>query len=166
MHVLLSLRSLLAAALLALTVVACGGDSADQAQTSVVYTDKADPEMNGAISQARAELDEFVKAVTSPAPTQTKFGAKVAIPHAGGAEHIWLAQPMFEADSIVGIVEAAPLYLKGIAAGDRVRVDRDAISDWMYLDNGKLRGGYTVRVAIDRLPEDQRAAQRAAYGLE
>jgi uncharacterized protein YegJ (DUF2314 family) len=160
----------IALALAALCLAACDrGD--DAAQTSdrpapVVYAPQNDVEMNDAVARARKELATFEALTKSPMAGKTNFGVKVAIPHAGGEEHIWLGQPTFEADSVVGIVEDKPIYATGVTQGARVRVDRDAISDWMYMENGKLRGGYTMRVAIERLPEEQKAEQKKALGIE
>ncbi|MBC8144178.1 MAG: DUF2314 domain-containing protein [bacterium] len=153
--------------LLIVTFVACGSkpENADT-NAPVVFAEKNDGEMNAAIQQARAGLDGFESTLNAPKPNQTKFGVKVGIPHSAGSEHVWLGSPIFEADSLVGVVEEVPMYAKTIKVGELIRVHRHGISDWMYLEDGKLRGGFTMRVAIDRLPPDQQAEQKKQLGIE
>jgi uncharacterized protein YegJ (DUF2314 family) len=173
------MRILLLPLALILTVVGCDmPDPQDAAKDStaaaaagnrpapVVYAPQSDSLMNAAVLRAKAELGFFESIAKSPLPTQTGLGVKVAIPHAGGEEHLWLGSPIFEADSVVGRVEDEPLYVKTLKRGELVRVDKDAVTDWMYLDSNRLRGGYTIRVAIERLPEDQKQEQRKAFGIE
>lgn len=160
------MRSFLLLALL-LTLVACGSKpkTAD-APPPVVYAEGNDPAMNDAIQRAREELATFETVLTSPQPNQIKFGVKVSIPHSGGAEHLWLGNPVFDGDSLSGVVEDVPIYAKNISRGEKIRVHRHGISDWMYMEDGRLRGGYTIRVGVDQLPDDQRAEQKKQLGIE
>ena len=153
-------------AALSFVFVACESRDGVDELPSTLQTAADDTAMNSAIVRARNELTEFETALSSPVATQTNFAVKVALPHEGGQEHIWLATPAFEADSVVGVVESAPLYVKNVPQGARIKVDRDAISDWMYLDDGKLKGGYTMRVAIERMPAGERDEQKRAMGIE
>ena len=43
----------------------------------------------------------------------------------------------------------------GLRRGDRVSVNPDEISDWAYLQNGRLVGGYTIRALYAQLPRDR-----------
>lgn len=49
--------------------------------------------------------------------------------------------------------------------GETVEIDPKQISDWMYFENGKLRGGKTMILLINRMPEDQRKAYKKALGI-
>ena len=44
-----------------------------------------------------------------------------------------------------GVVSNSPVSTKEVALGDTVVIDNQKISDWMYLEKGVLRGGYTIR---------------------
>ncbi len=37
-----------------------------------------------------------------------------------------------------------PHYVGYLESGQRVRIQRDEIDDWMYFEDGSLRGGYTI----------------------
>ena len=152
--------------LLCSALIIAGCDAGGNDAAPVLHAEQNDPEINAAIERARAELGTFEAAFNAPKPTQTKFGVKVALPHAGGVEHIWLAEPRMEIDSVLGIVEQTPAYATQAKRGDLVRINRSAISDWMFLEDGSLRGGYTMRVAIERLPESERDEQRRAIVLQ
>jgi uncharacterized protein YegJ (DUF2314 family) len=39
--------------------------------------------------------------------------------------------------------------------GQRIDVDPKLISDWMYMLNGKIKGGETIRVIIPTLSKDE-----------
>ena len=132
----------------------------------VVYAEGDDPEMNAAITHARMELDTFIATLKSPQSSQSKFGVKVGIPHAAGTEHLWLGQPVFDGDSVSGVIEDVPVYAQHVKKGDAIRVNRHGVSDWMFMEDGKLRGGYTMRVAVERLPSDQRGEQKKRLGIE
>ena len=46
--------------------------------------------------------------------------------------------------------------MKNVQLGQRVTLAPREVSDWMFLKNGKLMGGYTTRVLYARLsPEDK-----------
>ena len=40
--------------------------------------------------------------------------------------------------------------------GDRHSVNPDEITDWSYVENGKLVGGYTIRVLFAEMSNDEK----------
>jgi len=52
---------------------------------------------------------------------------------------------------------AQPAKVKSVKIGQTVTVERAKISDWMYIENRKLVGGYTLRALRETLPPDERA---------
>jgi uncharacterized protein YegJ (DUF2314 family) len=46
--------------------------------------------------------------------------------------------------------------VSNVKIGDQATVDPESISDWMFVDNGKLVGGYTVRVLRDAMSAAER----------
>jgi uncharacterized protein YegJ (DUF2314 family) len=55
-----------------------------------------------------------------------------------------------------------------VEAGEEVRVDPEKISDWMYVDNGVLRGGFTLRVLRSRMSPQEREQfdSEIGFGIE
>jgi len=57
-----------------------------------------------------------------------------------------------------GTVNNEPQLTKVVKYGDQVTIDPQRISDWMYLDKGVLKGGYTIRVMKKNLSEEEKKA--------
>ena len=72
-------------------------------------------------------------------------------------EHIWLDDISYDGDLFTGRLSNAPLHLEDLKLGDKVSVATDDVSDWMIVDeDGRLTGGYTLRVLRNRMsPEEQ-----------
>jgi uncharacterized protein YegJ (DUF2314 family) len=49
------------------------------------------------------------------------------------------------------------MAVKNVHLGQRVTVAPRDVSDWMFVKDGKLMGGYTTRVLYARLSPEQRA---------
>ncbi len=82
---------------------------------------------------------------------------KVAIPHAQGDEHMWMAQCKASDDARRFTCRSGNdgQYVD-MKIGQRHEFDRADISDWMYFRDGMMYGGYSSRVLIETLPADQR----------
>jgi len=55
-----------------------------------------------------------------------------------------------------------------LEAGEKIRVDEEDIVDWMIVEDGKLVGGYTIRLAVERMsPEErERFLETLDYSIE
>lgn len=59
-----------------------------------------------------------------------------------------------------------PLELqKWHRVGDQLTFEADGIFDWMLIRGGHLHGGFTLRVAREKLPEDERASYDRHVGV-
>lgn len=111
-------------------------------------TDK-DAEMRSAVHQARATVDTFIAALQHPAARQHDFEVKKKFVQGDNVEHIWLSDVTYSGHRFHGYVDNHPRTIKGLKLGERVSVNPDEITDWAYIDNGKLVGGYTIRVLCE-----------------
>ncbi|MDB5313335.1 MAG: hypothetical protein JWO38_7537 [Gemmataceae bacterium] len=144
--------------LVAVTAVAgCGktGSSEPPGNFTVVADD--DPRMNAAIEKARAEVGKFTAALRSPKARQSGFSVKVPIADGGQTEHMWLSDVRFDGQKFRGKINNDPQMVSKVKLGDEITAEAAKISDWMYLENRKLVGGYTIRVLREALPADKRA---------
>jgi len=55
-----------------------------------------------------------------------------------------------------GTVNNVPEATNEVKYGDTVLIYQDKISDWMFIENGKLRGGFTIRVLCKKMTEGER----------
>jgi uncharacterized protein YegJ (DUF2314 family) len=55
-----------------------------------------------------------------------------------------------------------------LEAGEKINIDQKDIIDWMIVEDGKLVGGYTIRLAVQRMsPEErQRFLETLDYSIE
>ena len=128
-------------------------------QPPVADVEDDDPQMLAAIGKARETVDTFVAALQNPQPSQSSFSVKMPITDGPNTEHMWILPVRLENDQFVGQLNNEPDALQGKKLGDTVRVAKDKISDWMFTENRRLVGGYTLRV----LRSNMSAAERAEF---
>ncbi len=133
-------------------------DKGSKPPPDVVYVPENDKEMNEAMDKARKTADEFVKLFQKRQKSQSEFAVKVAIREGKKVEHFWVAISEFDGKQFKGIINNDAELATTVKAGDEVKVDKDKIGDWMYVDKKKLIGGYTVRVLRNRLSPEERKA--------
>jgi len=125
-------------------------------EPDIVYVDDTDPMMLSAISKARSTVGQFIEALSKPQPSQSRFSVKVPIRDGDSTEHMWLIPVHYQDGKFSGTIDNEPDKVKTIKLGDTIDVKTQEISDWMYVDNGKLVGGYTIRVLRDAVPPEKR----------
>lgn len=125
-----------------------------------------DPEMNAAIAKGQQTLPEFVKALRSPRPTMEGVSVKAKFEDINGNEHMWVAEPTWDGKAISGLLANDPHWVKTVKRGDPVTVPASDISDWKYVENGKLIGGYTLRLLMQRMSPAERAEVENSGGFK
>ena len=132
-------------------------------RSPVIDVRTGDPEMNAAIAQARSTLQAFWASYQAPKPSETGHSLKVRFPYGSNSgEHIWMAEVKKVGDiSYSGQFANAPVHLRGKRAGDVVEFTQADISDWMFLRNGKIVGGETIKPMLKRMTKADADALRA-----
>jgi uncharacterized protein YegJ (DUF2314 family) len=126
----------------------------------VSNTDQA---MHAANESARRTVRQFIRALKNPVAGQTDFEVKKPFVEGGEVEHIWLSDVKLVGNRFEGTVDNTPRKVTGIKLGQRCSVNPNEISDWAYIDNGKLVGGYTIRAHYNALtPAEQAEFKRRA----
>jgi len=155
---------------LALVVAAChdspGNVVKRPGQSDVINVEAEDPGMNAAIKKAASTLPEFKAALAAPPERAVGFSVKVAFPYGkNNREHIWLDTPSFSEGSVSGVIGNEPVYVTSIKLGQKVSAPESRVSDWMYIQDGVLKGGFTVRALLDRMSPEERERQLASMGF-
>ncbi|WP_027575793.1 YegJ family protein [Bradyrhizobium sp. WSM1743] len=128
----------------------------------VVNVRTTDPEMNAAIARARGTLSTFWASYDAPKPSETGHALKVHFSTRKGGEHIWIAEVKKLPDGAYsGFFANEPRDLPGRRAGDQVKFTEADISDWMFMRNGKIVGGETIKPTLKSLPKADADALRA-----
>jgi uncharacterized protein YegJ (DUF2314 family) len=112
--------------------------------------------MQLAVKEARKTVEKFITALQNPAPGQQDFEVKKPFIQGKEVEHIWLSDVQFIGKRFQGKIDNRPQKIAGLKIGQLVTVSPRDISDWLYVDNGKLIGGYTVRVHYNELSPQQK----------
>ncbi len=148
--------------LVGLVATGCGKTSStSQKDDEVTAISAEDMEMNAAISKAQSTLTNFIAALASPQPNQKYFLVKGKFPSGNTIEHIWVADVTFDGKVFRGVIANDPEILSGLSFKQHVEVQPIQVSDWMFIQDGKLVGGYTSRVLRDRMTEQERRDQDA-----
>lgn len=120
----------------------------------VLNISSQDERMNWGMEKARLTLHYFEDCLKNPIPGQGYFSIKVKIEDQGMVEHIWLNDPSFdESGNLFGVVGNVPIDITNLELGKKIGIQRELISDWMIIENGRLIGGYTIRAmreGVDR----------------
>jgi uncharacterized protein YegJ (DUF2314 family) len=146
------MRSFIALVISALVLAAGCGKSTDPA----VRVEAEDSEMNAAIASAQSSLTNFLAVFTSPNTNQQYFLVKAKFPAGTGFEHIWVADLTYDGSAFHGVIANEPERIKTLRFKQPVDVQLGQVSDWMFVQGGKLVGGYTSRVLRNRMTPQQR----------
>ena len=141
----------------ALAVMLNSGCTKRPVVEQVVAVSADDAGMNAAIAKARATVGTFVTALRAPKKSQSRFAVKVRITDEDAHEHFWLSDVRYDGSEFSGKIANDPETVKTVEFGQAVTARPAEISDWMYVDHGKLVGGYTLRLLRDRLSPSDRA---------
>ena len=158
--------------LIAFIVFSCkeksGYLSKDENGGDDVYSvDSDDEEMNKAILKAQATYNDFLTALKSPDSLTEEFTVKMRFDYGeDNGEHMWLADPYFENGKLFGILDSDPVEIKTVKAGDTLEILQNKVSDWMYLKNNKLVGGYTIKVLYNKMSKKEQEEFRDQLGFE
>lgn len=127
-----------------------------------------DPEMNKATETARQKFYLFEQALRGRTDSMNNFSLKVRFAVKDGGEQLWIDDIQIDNGNYIGVVGNRPYWVKGLHLGDTIKVSKPDITDWMYLENNVLHGGYTTRLLRNRMSSDERKEFDAAllYKIE
>ena len=119
--------------------------------------------MVAAQQEAATTLPRFLElAATTPAGWGP-ISLKVGMQGRDMVEHIWIED--IEASgsgSFAGKLANDPVALTGLNLGSRVFFDREQVTDWAVIIDGRGYGYYTIRASKDFVTEEE-AAQFSAF---
>ena len=125
-------------------------------------TDQADAELGRIAEDARDSLPVFFRHVTRASEGEHSFCVKypfAADNNSGVAtEQLWLSGIHFKNGQYYGVLANTPRYISGIQKGDTVSFDTEAVSDWLYVRDGAIIGGLSIRHLLEKIPEHERGA--------
>jgi len=115
-----------------------------------------DVEQEAAFSDARNTLNLFIERIGTPHPTRTFVAVKTRFfPPDSSPQDIWVDNVTYNDGLFHGSmgddIPSLRLYF-----GDDVEVNPEDILDWMIVEDGKLIGGYTIRLAYKHMTPEEK----------
>jgi uncharacterized protein YegJ (DUF2314 family) len=116
----------------------------------------SDAEMEVALQQARDTLDSFIQKIGTTHPNRTLVAVKVrfVLPDSS-TQDMWVDGITYGDGSFHGTMGDDIPSLK-LSLDDKITIARKDIVDWMIVEDGKLIGGYTIRLAFQRMSPEQK----------
>ena len=105
-----------------------------------------DPQLAAASAQARSEINNFLTAMHSPTANQSNFMICAEFSSGTVPEYLWVGYLQYRDGGFTGRIVTPPKPATGLTNGQRVQVGLSNVTDWAYLENGKLIGGFTSRL--------------------
>jgi uncharacterized protein YegJ (DUF2314 family) len=113
-------------------------------EVPVISASADDAQLHAAAMEARNRWAEFASAFHCRRPGQM-FSVKAPFRDGENIEWFWVATLAIDRDTLEGSVDNSPLRLKNIREGDHVRIPISVISDWIYTDDTKVIGGFSLK---------------------
>jgi uncharacterized protein YegJ (DUF2314 family) len=132
-------------------------DNSIKIEGNVISTSKDDPDMLAAVDRARRTVTQFTEHLARPRAGEEGFSIKIGIKQRNDLELIWLGNTTFDGVTFHGVIDEAPASVRNVKVGDRKDARADEIYDWMYIADGKLVGGETIRALRNKMRAKQRA---------
>ena len=133
---------------------------ADRFPSTLVTSGYDDKEMAEAIQRARGRVDWFILQTENRAGSE--FAVKAKITDGEKNEHFWLSDISYRDGVFEGLISNEPGMVHNVKRGQRWKVGRDEISDWMFLKDGKIHGNYTLRPLLKTMAPAEAAKYREA----
>jgi uncharacterized protein YegJ (DUF2314 family) len=112
------------------------------------------------VRKARATLPEFLALVKEPRASVSGMSVKIGIPHGrNDREFFWIVDlALADGGKITGRLGNSPRFVKNVSAGQMLRFTEADVVDWLYREDGRMKGNYTSCALIAREPKDKRDA--------
>jgi uncharacterized protein YegJ (DUF2314 family) len=126
--------------------------------TANAFVATEDERMILAMQEARSTLSKVIENLQQLTDRNIEIQIKAAIPTGESREHIWLTDTTYRTNKFHGIIGNFPQQARFLDIGDPYSVLIENVSDWMFVYEGQLYGGYTLRITRSRMTESEKAA--------
>jgi uncharacterized protein YegJ (DUF2314 family) len=124
--------------------------------TLIQTTTGTDAELDAAIREARDSLPTFLRTIATPHADRTIVAVKVRFaPPGESSQDIWVDEVVY-GDGVFRGSMGDDIPSMKLEVGEKIVIDEKDILDWMVVQDGKLIGGYTVRLAMQRMDAQER----------
>jgi len=126
--------------------------------------EQSDAELTRIAENARRTLPIFFRHLTGAGPGEDAFYVKYPFPaddgSGFGSEQVWLGGIHYKNGTYYGILAVEPEHLGGMKKGDTAAFNADSITDWMYVRDGEIVGGGSIKYLLEKIPEERRSEEQ------
>jgi uncharacterized protein YegJ (DUF2314 family) len=132
----------------------------------VTFIPDDDPAMAEAMRRARSSLDQFLEIYKNRSADQSSFAVKVGISEDERTEFFWISDFYEEGEgAFKGIINNQPRMVHRVRIGQLYAFKKSEIVDWVYTEQGKMKGNYTACALLSHEPKEQQEQFKKQYGL-
>jgi uncharacterized protein YegJ (DUF2314 family) len=99
--------------------------------------------MQRAIAEARKTWPKALARLKAGGEVSAKFPFAT---RSGGVEHIWIEVHKADGGEVQGTIGNDPVDIEGLKLGSKVTCKLKELSDWLFMQDGQMVGGFTVKV--------------------
>jgi uncharacterized protein YegJ (DUF2314 family) len=81
------------------------------------------------------------------------------------SEYFWVVDLRAAGDGFQGAIGNDPEKIRSVTMGQKLHFSKDDIADWMYFQDGKIKGNATACPALAHAPVDERNMMREKFGI-
>ena len=126
------------------------GDVIGTAEDPITLVAPDDPEMAAAVTKSQETISEFIAALENPPANANAFAVKKEFVEGDESEFMWLTGVAFANGTFTGTLDNDPNMVTNAKIGEQYSVTVDEVQDWLYFEDGELKGGYSVKLLQQR----------------
>jgi len=126
-----------------------------------IEIEQNDKEIERIADNARRTLPIFFRNLTRPENGANNFYVKYPLSPDDGdvepkvREQVWLGNIRLKNNAYYGTLANTTSSTNG--KNKELTIDTDKITDWMYIQDGKIIGGQSIKYLLEKIPEDRRS---------
>ena len=135
----------------------CDKNARDFSPSPEIEVEQSDKELEKIADNARRALPTFFRNLTRPEAGANNFYVKYPLSaDDGGIEQVWLGDIRVKEGIYYGRLANTPSLPGDRKKGKLITFDPDKITDWMYIQDGKIIGGRSIKYLLEKTPEEKR----------
>jgi uncharacterized protein YegJ (DUF2314 family) len=131
------------------------------APSTAIEIEQSDEEIARIAENAGRTLPIFFRNLARPETGAGNFCVKYPLTADDNSiEQVWLGGIHFKDGVYYGSLANTAMRLDSMKKGGTITFDPDAITDWMYIQDGKIIGGRSIKYLLEKIPEEERSERQ------
>jgi uncharacterized protein YegJ (DUF2314 family) len=115
--------------------------------------ERSDKELEKIADNARRALPVFFRNLARPEAGANNYYVKYPLSSDDHTEQVWLGSIRSRKGIYYGTIANTTIS----PTKKRVTIDTEQITDWMYIQDGKIIGGRSIKYLLEKIPEEKRS---------